>query len=396
MELARLLLPGWIDALDIALVSGAGWLAIRYFRRTRARAALLGLALLGLIYVAAQSLGLHLAAALLQGFFAVVVLVLIVVFQEDLRRLFEQLGSLRARRSQAPPESETLDLLVRAVARLAATRTGALIVLPGREPLDRHVEGGVALRGRISEPLLYSLFDASSPGHDGAVIVRGDAVERFAAHLPLSSNHDALGPGGTRHAAALGLAERCDAICIVVSEERGTVSLARDGNLRPLDRAEDLVVLLRDRFEPELDPIPWWRGGAGLDAAAATAGAFALWMALVPGSAIDEVNLLIPIEVANLPADLEIEEVVPDHTEVTLRGLRRQLILVDDSDVSIRLDAYLARMGRRTFELTPADVQTAAPLEVITLEPDTVRISLRKATPNREGTSAPEGAGSPR
>ena len=138
-------ISGGLDLLDIILVAGFSWLAIGFFRRTRARAALAGLALLGVVYFFARGLELRLTAALLQGFFAVLVLVLVVVFQEDLRRLFEQLGTWRRGRSRVPEESGTLDLLVRTVARLASARTGALIVLPGQEPLDRHLEGGIAL-----------------------------------------------------------------------------------------------------------------------------------------------------------------------------------------------------------------------------------------------------------
>src|SRR5262249_56151173 len=118
----------------------------------------------------------------------------------------------------------------------AAAGLGALFVLPRPEPIEGHVGGAIPLGGRISEPLLLSIFDASSPGHDGAVILRGSQLERFAVHLPLSVNRAALGAGGTRHAAALGLSERCDATCIVVSEERGTVSVARDGAIRLLAR----------------------------------------------------------------------------------------------------------------------------------------------------------------
>jgi uncharacterized protein (TIGR00159 family) len=377
VESSWLPLPGWLDLIDIALVAGFGWLAIRYLRRTGAHAALLGLALLGLVYVFARALDLQLAAALFQAFFAAVVLVLIVVFQDDLRRLFEQLGSWRGPRSRPPSDTEALDVLVRTIARLAATRTGALVVIPGREPLERHVEGGIVLRGRASEPLMLSLFDSSSPGHDGALILRGNEIERFAVHLPLSANHEALGPGGTRHAAALGLAERCDAICVVVSEERGTVSIAREGELRTLPGAESLLEELRDHFEPERDSTPWWQGGAGVDAAVAAAGALVLWMALVPGSSLQEIVQPVPIEVTNLPAGSEVEAVEPAQVEVTLRGLRRRLLLVDRDDVSVHLDAYLARFGRRTFSLSATNVQATGDLEVVGIEPETVRLSLR-------------------
>ncbi len=376
MEPGQLPLPGWRDLLDIALVAAFIWLAVRYFRRAGGHTALLGLALLAVVYVFAQALDLKLAAALFQGFFAVVVLVLIVVFQDDIRRLFEQLGSWRGPRVRPPVTSDALDLLVRTIAQLAAKRTGALVVIPGQEPLDRHVEGGIPLRGRASEPLMLSIFDASSPGHDGAVILRGNEIERFAAHLPLSSNREALGPGGTRHAAALGLAERCDAICVVVSEERGTISVAKDGELRRLRGAEGLVEELRDRFSPEPVATAWWQGRAGLDALLSTAASLVLWMALVPGSTLREITHVVPIEVTNLQDGARIETIEPAEVEVTLRGLWRQLLLADRDDVSVQLDGYLTRFGRRTFNLTPANVDAASGLEVIAIEPETVRISL--------------------
>ncbi len=372
-------IPGWLDLVDILVVAGFAWLGIRTFRRTRARAGLVGLVLLGLIYFLARALELRLTAAILQAFFAVAVLVLVVVFQDDLRRIFEQLGSWWRGKAEVPAETETLDLLARTVARLAATRTGALFVLPGKEPLDRHLEGGVSLSGRISEPLLLSLFDSSSPGHDGAVLVGGGTVTRFAVHLPLSANHEALGAGGTRHAAALGLAERCDAICIVVSEERGTVSVARDGALRALRRPEDLVSELRSVFASKEDARPWWRGRAGLDAAVAVLGAMVLWTVLVPGSDVEETTVTARVEVTNLPKDLELELVEPAAVEVTLRGLRRDLVFARNDEVTVRVDAYLARLGRRTFTLADQDVRRPDSLSVASVEPESVRLSVRPA-----------------
>lgn len=370
--------PGWLDIVDIALVAAFGWLAIGYFRRTRARAALVGLAVLGGVYFFARSLDLRLTAALFQGFFAVLVLVLIVVFQEDLRRVFEQLGSWRRDRTPESSETHTLDLLVRTTAHLVATRTGALFVLPGREPLDRHVDGGVELGGRATEPLLLSLFDASSPGHDGAVILRGGKVERFAVHLPLSANHEEVGAGGTRHAAALGLSEHCDAICIAVSEERGTVSLARDGTLRVLSRPEALLTELRS-VEKESETRPWWRGRAALDAVVAVAGAFALWMVFVPGSDVSEATVSAAVEVTNLPDDLRLESVEPGAVDVTLRGLRRDVLLAQRNEMTVQVDAYLARLGRRTFTVSADAVAVPEALSVVDVAPGKVRLSLKSA-----------------
>lgn len=371
---------GWLDFIDIGLVALFSWLAIRYFRRTRGRAALAGLAFLAVIFFAARGFDLRLTAALLQGFFAVVVLVLVVVFQEDLRRMFEQLGTWRPGKTDAPVDTETPDLLARTVARLATNRIGALIILPGDEPLDRHIDGGVALNGLASEPLLLSIFDSSSPGHDGAVLLRGPTIERFAVHLPLSANHAQIGPGGTRHAAALGLAERCDAICIVVSEERGTVSVARNGELRTLARPNDLVAELRSAFPEEAEEDPWWKKGVGLDAALAVVVAAVLWVVFVPGSDMSETTVSAAVEVMNLPSDVDFDSVEPDSVDVTLTGQRRDVMLAERNAVTVQVDAYLVRMGRRTFTISVSDVRKPESLSVLRVEPDRVRVSVTAKT----------------
>jgi diadenylate cyclase len=213
------------------------------------------------------------------------------------------------------------------------------------------------------------------------VILRGAQIERFAVHLPLSVNRAALGAGGTRHAAALGLSERCDAICIVVSEERGTVSVARDGALRVLASPQDLTLeLLAARGAPEAEVRqPWWRDRAGVDAVLAAAGALALWFVFVPGSALTEVTVPAAVRVTNLPDDLELESIDPTEVQVTLRGLRRELVLSEPDQVTVRVDGYLARMGRRTFAIAEDSVRRPEALDVVAVHPDRVKVYVRPA-----------------
>lgn len=375
------------NLVDLVVVTGLSWLAIRYLRRTRARAALLGLVVLGAIYLTARWFELTLTAAIFQGFFAVLVLILVVVFQADLRRVFEQVGAgFQGLRRGTPAATDEIDVLVRTVARLAASRIGALIVIPGREPLEPHLEGGIELGGRLSEPLLLSLFDTSSPGHDGAVVLSGSRVTRFAVHLPLSVDHDQLGPGGTRHAAALGLAERCDALCIVVSEERGTVSLARLGTLEVLARPENLAARLRDiQVRPEA-PVSFWRDrSAVLEILAAVAAALALWALLIPGATEVDVTLPARVVVENLPQDFVLETVEPDTVEVTLSGRRRDLLLAP-KELAVRIDALLAELGRRTFELDYNRVKRPANVDVRSIAPGRVKISI---VPRPRGEATP-------
>jgi uncharacterized protein (TIGR00159 family) len=383
-----------LDIADMAMVAALLWSVILLLRRTRARVALSGLAILGLVYLFARQLGLRVTAGILQGFFAVFIIVVVVVFQEDLRRFFEQIGSWGLRRRLRTLRTGMTDLLVRAVAQLAATRTGALLVIPGTEDLERHVEGGVSLNGHLSEPLLLSLFDAGSPGHDGAVILRGSEVERFAVHLPLSSNHAQLGPGGTRHAAALGLAERTDALCVVVSEERGKVSVASHGELRTLSRPEELADEL-GRFlqeeHPEGRSEPLWQRARGVwkEASVSILLAALLWVVFVPGSSVTAVTHRVPVLVDNLPRGYVLEEIDPPEIEVTLEGRRRDAYLVNRASLGVRLDALLVKLGRRTFEITPANLEHPPDLTVVQVAPNQVRLSVRQEEEKAGQPSAP-------
>lgn len=141
-----------------------------------------------------------------------------------------------------------IEMVVRSVGDFSRDRIGALIVLKGRDPLDRHVEGGWELNGDLSEALLESIFDSHSLGHDGAVLVEDGKVTKFGVHLPLSKEFGKIAHMGTRHTAALGLAELTDALCVVVSEEKGTISIARGGEIRRVADQEALEGVLEGFF----------------------------------------------------------------------------------------------------------------------------------------------------
>jgi uncharacterized protein (TIGR00159 family) len=379
------------DAADVAIVAILLWMLIVWLRTTRARFAAVGLAILAGLYLLVQQLELQLTVRLFQGFFAAVVLVMIVVFQEDLRRLFERIAVAGLRRRRPRPGPDVVEIVTRAVADLARARVGALIVVPGRDPLERHMEGGAHLRGRVSEPLLLSLFDPHSPGHDGAVVLEGNEIARFAVHLPLSADAHPPGKGGTRHAAALGLAERSDALCIVVSEERGTVSVARNGRLRVLSRSEMIADELR-AFLQAAHPAHSQSGLAAFlrgvparwkEGILAGALALALWAALVPGDAMVNVAFAVPVQVEKLPQGYALQEVTPPEVEVTFTGHRRDLYLASPAQVSVHIDALLVQLGRRTFEISADHVEHPSALSLVTVAPRKVRLQV-----SREGAES--------
>ena len=236
---------GLSDAVDVALVAALLYAGITWLRRSHAALVALGLALVGMVYLGARVLELHVTTWVFHGFFAAAALVAVVLFQEELRQGLEELAALAmGRREDHRPRFDSAEILTGALARLAQEKIGALVVLAGMQKLDRHVSGGEELGGVVSAALLESLFDPHSPGHDGAVLLEDRRVSRFGVHLPLARG-TGLPPGsGTRHSAALGLSERTDALCLVVSEERGTLSAARHGALRAVSGPEELLRLI--------------------------------------------------------------------------------------------------------------------------------------------------------
>jgi len=240
------------------------------------------------------------------------------------------------------------------------------------------------LEGKISEPLLKSIFDPHSPGHDGAVIIKNDQLARFAAHLPLSKDFRQLAHVGTRHSAALGLAELTDALCIAVSEERGQISVARDGRLRQVANVQELGLLLH-RFLREKYP-PSERRGFSLSivrenwiAKLVTFSlALGLWYVLVPGSSTIEMTYKLPVQLENLPAELRVEDVQPKEVSATFTGAKRTFYFFDPSRLKVTVDVSAAEPGHKILRLSEQNIRHPPNLTLQQLNPMTLRISLEK------------------
>ncbi len=385
---------GPADIVDILVVTALVSALLGLIRRTQAGFVAIGILIVGALYIAARALDLQLTAWIFQGFFAVFLIMIVVVFQEELRQLFERIAMWGLRRREAEaPSAEPTDVIVSCLADFARDRVGALIVLPGTQPLQRHIQGGIELDGRLSKPLLMSIFDKHSPGHDGAVIIDGGRITHFAAHLPLSKEPEGRAHGGTRHSAAVGLTERTDALCLVLSEERGTISVARNGHLRVLRSAREAGTAV-ERFQHEKHPaaergVLWTQlvRENALEKAVALGLVIALWYLFVPGSRRVQFTYEVPVSVANLPAGFELESVDPPAIEATFSGQRRAFYLFEPARLEVTIDASLARLGRRTFQLSDTDLAYPKDLTLQDLAPSQVRISLRKASGDGEARS---------
>ncbi len=241
---------GPTDLLDVIATSVLIYYVLLLIRGTRAVQILIGvLVLIGLLGLA-NLLRLYLLGSILQIIVVGAAVTLPIVFQPELRRALEQLGRgglfrLSHDEAERRPEDRSILAIVQVAFALSRSRIGALIVIEQQSGLKEFVETGTLLNALVSVELLVSLFQPRSPLHDGAVIIQEDLIEAAGCFLPLAEQSLAERRVGTRHRAALGLSEQTDAVVIVVSEETGAISLAREGKLsRPIEDETRLNNLL--------------------------------------------------------------------------------------------------------------------------------------------------------
>ena len=249
------------DLLDVLATSVLIYYVLLVIRGTRAVQILTGvLVLVGLLAIA-NLLHLLLLGTILQVIVLGAAVTLPIVFQPELRRALEQIGRGGLLHVFADPEDparvadRAVTTLARAATLLSANRLGALVVIEQHSGLKEFAESGTALNADLSAELILAIFGPRSPLHDGALIVRGYRAEAAGCFLPLAEQSLAERRLGTRHRAALGLSEQTDAVVIVVSEETGEISLARDGKLsRPVDDEQRLTKMLLASTRPPREP----------------------------------------------------------------------------------------------------------------------------------------------
>lgn len=232
--------------IDILLVTILLTILFRFLRKTRATNILIGFIFVGIGIIIARLLNLTTMNLVLTIFFVLLLFAIPFLFQPELRRGLERLGRKGPfwRSSAHAIDEETIRILEEAVEELQNRKHGALIVLEKQTGLSEYIDNGVAVDAKIGIELLTTIFYPGSSLHDGAVIVREGFIVAAACTLPLADGQTS-GRLGTRHRAALGISEGSDAVAIVVSEERGTVSLAVDGKLYKVPTPHDLNRMLR-------------------------------------------------------------------------------------------------------------------------------------------------------
>ena len=237
-DLSQILLPTiqLTDILDIVAVAALIYLVLIWIRKTRGWMLFRGIAIVLGAWIVAMILNLNMVELVFNKLFNIGILAIIVIFQPELRRALERLGTSRVFNNlfgykDNTVNKKTADALTEAMVNMASTKTGALIAVEQKVALGEYEQTGIPIDAEISSGLLINIFVKNTPLHDGAVIIRQNRVLAATCYLPLSENNDISKARGPRHRAALGLSEVSDAKVFIVSEETGAMSMAYQGEL---------------------------------------------------------------------------------------------------------------------------------------------------------------------
>jgi diadenylate cyclase len=381
----RVVLMGWQSVVDFLVLTGALYVLLRWAQQARALRVALLVAGLHFAAVIARSFDLVITSWLLDGTAILAVILLLLVFQAELRRFFMRLeGILSWRWRTGSSVAATCQAISQAAFRLASESAGALIVIARRNPLGELVSDGIGLDAAISPEILQAIFQKTSPIHDGAVIVRGDHLVRAGTVLPLTERERVPSYYGTRHRAAMGLAERCDALVLVVSEERGEVTLMEARRILRVDDPEKLAQILeklsaRQPLNVGSRLRDWLFSNLRVKLVALGLAAL-IWSTsfVAIGTTVRTIN--VPVEFVGVPGGMDISLPSADHIEVQVRGSPWLMDSVSLTRQVARFNLSGARSGSVSIPVDAGKLQLPPGIIVDSVSPAriTVRITPRK------------------
>lgn len=377
------------DIADILIMTFLLYQLYSWFSRTRAFQVLLGLGVVTLIYFATRFLGLYMTSWVLQELGTVVIILMIVVFQAEIRQALYRFSRLRhfidnrldTQHSQFQDISETLF-------GMASQRIGALVVFQRNEALEDLMSNGVRLDCEISPQMLESVFYNGAPFHDGAALIRDGRIALASCHLPLSVNPDIPRHLGTRHRAALGLSERSDAVVVVVSEERGEISLIHSGELRIMTSPADLISALEELLKTSAETNNTTAKQslfANILPKVALLVCVCVFWALVTTRQGQITTVTAPVRLHGIPQGLILLRTSPEDVNVQIKSLSSLTPAPSKLDLTAEIDASEVQEGQTSIRVRNSDFKLPSGITITSVSPTSIRISaerkLRKSVP---------------
>lgn len=372
----------WQDVVDILINSYMLFRLYVLFQGTNAFRILVGIASLWILQAIAASLGLILTSWALQGITAAAAIIIVVVFRNEIRSAL-QVQNLKTFLWGSPHRENPspVEMIVDSVYQMGRKRTGALIVFPGKEDLREVVHGGITWNGTVSQEMITSIFWPDNPVHDGAIIIQGDRVTEVGVLLPLSQRQDLPSFYGTRHRAAAGLGERTDALVIVVSEERGRVTVAKDNSIKPVAQPEELNQILREHLNLSDGMEHQRRKREKLKFSFAAVLSFLIMTGIWFGFTRSQETVIaldVPIEYVNRPASLEILDTSANQVRIQLNGSSALIKSLRSGQVQVRVDLSNTVEGKNTFLISSENVVLPPGVFLNKADPPAVEVTLDK------------------
>jgi uncharacterized protein (TIGR00159 family) len=373
----------WHDWLDIGIVAFLLYRCFVLFWGTLVFRAIIGVTLLWVFDLVANTLGMIVTSLILRGIGAIIVIIVVVIFRNEIRGVVVSTSPLNLFWGK-PRRRRVFEYgsISEAIFALADKRVGALVVFTRTTRLDHLIQDGVRLDANFSRELLFSIFDHGSVLHDGAVIIDGSRIAVAAAFLPLTMQGSLPLQYGTRHRAALGLSDRSDAVIAVVSEERGEVSLACGSSLKKIADEEQLSGRLKELIEGETKRV----GAAGtvkrtaLDIAVKMSFlilAIVIWF-FFAGEKESVISYTAPIEFRNLPKSFELMSISADRAEVQVAGSRRLIMQLKPEEIGLSLNLTNSKAGKNSYSLTRMNIAVPPGFNVIKINPHEITVVMEE------------------
>lgn len=382
----------WQTLLDIGLISTALFFLYRNFLRLGTWRILVGILAAFILFVISHLLNLEGIEWIYRNVSHVALLGLIIIFQPEIRKIFAEVVSLTAPRKKQKVAKNSATIIADCLWELAAQKRGALMVFPGREQILDKISGGYTLNGTPSMPLIMSIFDPHSPGHDGAVIAEGDRLTRFGVRLPMSSSARISDEYGTRHHAALGMCEQTDALILLVSEERGRVSSFRNGVMSKMNSSEEIVRSIESHYssfgmlkaagKAMISPRTYLQLGCSVLAATL------FWSTLILGQRqVVERTLTVPIEYTSHPEGLALVGERSSELSIHVTGPKSALEEFVFSDPRARVNLAEYSEGMHLLLFTDENIRPPADIKILDISPPEAELTLAAITRQKVSVS---------
>jgi uncharacterized protein (TIGR00159 family) len=369
----------WHDIIDILVISLIVHRLFLLFRGTTAFQIILGLLFLWLLQALAHAAGLVLTSWFFQGLGAVAVLVIVVIFRNEIREILIQTNPVRlflGRPYGYGPPKINAAMIVQTAFRLASGKTGALMVLQNQDRLENYLQEGILLDAKFTPQIIESIFTTQSPVHDGAAIIHGNRIAKVGTFLPLTQQTGLPQRFGTRHRAAIGITEVSYAVVIVVSEERGEVSLVHKGSVKSVKEPQQLTTMLTGLLSKDYTESEPQKKGLAIRSH--IGGLFLTFFivlvswSIYSGRQLSLINISTPIVYRNIPDNLELIKTSAEQVEVQITGRRHLVSALKKEQVGAVIDLKDKTGGSYELILTPDNINLPLGLDVVRITPSTL------------------------